>query len=343
MQTGRRLASLLLLVLGAGCTCGDQAPEGTTFVERENPDRFPACATPGTCAQAYGAFIDKAASHARPLAEDDLWSAMWPIVREEVQPQKAVPEGSSLAAEVRDAARVGWLLDSLAEQTVQVTRGYSGSYGSGVQTELQFDDPWVGRFDALLIHSAGPGRHPAVVAQPGHSENAVYHRDHRLVQPLVEAGYAVLILEARVNEGDEKEHELALRLLLQGHTLIGLRAYEVALARRYMQQRRDVDPARVALMGHSGGSSTINLLALIDPCFAALVSDHTTWYMAHFEQDGQLSDEASPDLWQWNELISSTPPPMPVLRQAYGYPDGPEPVLGFLENTFAIDRPICPG
>ncbi len=314
--------------------CGGKPPS-LTHAEPLAPDRFPACESPGRCTEGYAGFLERAREHASPVAEDALWADLRTILHEERTAAKEVPAGTTLGAELRTASRVGWLLDDLRGREVPVVRGVESRWKRATQVPLQFDDPWVGRFDALLlIPDRGETPRPAVVAQPGHSESAVYHRDHRLVGPLIKAGYAVLILEPRINEGDEWEHRVSLGLLLEGHSLIGLRAYEMVVARDYLRRRADIDPDRIAMMGHSGGSSTANLVSFIEPCWAALVSDHTTWYMARFEDDGQISDEASADLWYWNELVHSTPPPMPLLRQDYGYPRGARPVLRFLEGVF---------
>ena len=277
----------------------------------------------------YDAFIDRAAGHARPVERDELWRRMWAIVDGKTSLPEAVPAGSTLREQLAQDANVGWLLAEASLGRATVTECGTTLWGPAKQIRLCFDDPWVGRFEALLLLPGLDGPYPAVVAHPGHSETAEYHRDYRHGRAIVEGDYVLAILEARAFAGDEYEHEIAERLLLQGHVLVSLRLYELAVLHTYLASRSDVDGSRIGLMGHSGGSDPSSLAAFVDPRWGAVVIDIMGWFMARIDDNKQLSSEASPDLWRWHKLVEATAPPVPRLRQDYAYPDGPAQALEF--------------
>jgi len=67
-------------------------------------------------------------------------------------------------------------------------------------------------------------------------------------------------------------------LLRNGFTLMGIRVYEALLAAKYLRGLPTVDPHRVVIVGHSGGSSTANLVVRVTDWFAAEVADHEVDY-----------------------------------------------------------------
>ena len=321
-----RIPLPLLLTLAA-CTPHAAADPRTPEVTHPSSN----CARPDQCTAGYDGFVERAAEHDRPVPRDELWRSLWAIVDAKIEPAAAIPAGSTLPAQLQEAANLRWLLAEADKAPATITECGSTLWGPAKQITLCIDDPWVGNFQALLLLPGPEGPFPAVVAHPGHAESAAYHRDHRMGRELIEAGYIVTILEPRAFAGDEYEHAVTERLLLQGHSLVGLRLYEAAILHGYLASRPDVDGAHIALMGHSGGSDPTSLAAFVDPRWEATVIDLVGWFMARVDDGGKLSSEASPALWRWHRLVESTEPPVPRLRQDYGYPTAGA-VLEFLDR-----------
>ncbi len=345
----RRLASvptlllLTALVLSPGCgRTGERAaveqPSLSGDARTPPPDlRVGDCGRADQCLAGYDLFIKKAAEHSSPTTRDDLWASLWAIIDESATLAGGIPEGSSLAAELLRESNADWLLAEAEKGQAAIVECEETLWGPAKQITLCIDDPWVGTFKALLLLPGIDGPYPAIVAHPGHAESAAYHRDYRLGRELLEAGYVLAVLEPRAFAGDEFEHAITERLLLQGHTLVGLRLYELAVLHRYLASLPEVDGDHIGLMGHSGGSDPTSLAAFIDPRWQATAIDIVGWFMARIDDNKQLSSEVSPRLWRWHRLIETTTPPVPRLRQDYGFPLGAGPLIEF------FDRHLKPG
>ena len=259
-----------------------------------------------------------------------------------------------LARGLTDAMNLGFLLDGLDERALAVwrlvdeARQLQGGVG---YRRVQFEDPWVGLFDAVVLlppelHGAGaageePARAPAVIVHPGHRETADDHvfdrgsgeasgdvQTRRYARELALAGHVVLVINPRAYDGvPGAESVVARTLLARGQTLMSLRVYEVLLAARYLRWLRIVDDDRVAVMGHSGGSAVANLAVRLDDRFAGLVTDHSPDYMNTGLPDESTdfvpSDDFAPLLWPFSGAVGHFETlAIPVAACPYGYPDG---------------------
>jgi hypothetical protein len=184
---------------------------------------------------------------------------------------------------------------------------------------LLFRDPWVGNFEGLLLVPEGNAPVPAVLALHGHGDSAALYRDLHHARDYAARGIAILMLRFRAMDVDACEHELSRELLAQGVTLMGMRVYEALVALRHLGQRSDVDASRLALIGHSGGSSTGNLVIRLAPELRAYVSDHSVdyrhvvWYEPwHCESVPALAPLAH----QVNDFSTAR---LPVWRVRYGF------------------------
>lgn len=126
----------------------------------------------------------------------------------------------------------------------------------------------------------GPGPHPAVLLLIGHTDQGKADPEYQyLAQLLAYAGFAVLALDP-LGEGERFEHyesDLSLQPI-QGcsgeHDLMDAKCklLGISLARyfirdslaalHYLRSRPEVDPARIALTGHSGGGTQVCMLML---------------------------------------------------------------------------------
>ena len=164
-----------------------------------------------------------------------------------------------------------------------------------------------------------------------------YHLLERFARELTARGHRVTVLCAdpvdptrtvrswRDHEAVEERHihtaeDLVTRtMLLNGFTMVAIRIYEALLVRKLLHCRPDIDPTRMGLIGHSGGSGTANLVVRIESSYQALVTDRINQYWNWV--DGILQDETALELYPWNSVINdfTTVEDTDVLETWYGY------------------------
>jgi len=187
------------------------------------------------------------------------------------------------------------------------------------EQRLLFRDPWVGHFEGLLLLPEGDGPFPALLALHGHGDSEGRYRDLHHARDYAARGIAILMIRFRAMEIDACEHQLARELVARGITLMGMRVYESLVALRHLGERSDIDASRLGMIGHSGGSSTGNLVIRLAPELRAYVSDHgvdyrhVVWYEPwHCETVPGLAPLAR----QVNDLSSAH---VPVWRVPYSF------------------------
>ena len=293
----------------------------------EPPDDLDPCASRIGCDAGYRAFLTKARGRAAPVSARELKASL-ALLNEHPIPPSDGPGRSKLTSQVLDGARAGWLVKDLSSRRVAAT-------SPDPDGTVVFADPWVGAFGAKLLLPSGEGPFPAVIVHPGHGESPADHLASRYGADFAEAGIAVLVIEARVHAGDEYAAALTWDLLRAGHTLVGLRLYEVLVAFSYLRSRPEIAADRVVVAGHSGGALVANLAARVEPRFAGLVTDLVSNYL---NVEGDLwMDECAPDLVMLQELIVDWPSlGMPVLQLEYGV------AVGDVVRQFVLD-PHPPG
>lgn len=138
-----------------------------------------------------------------------------------------------------------WLLADLDARDLLYAELDNVPAGGIQQIRMVFEDPHVGVFEALLHVPSGEPPWSGAIAIPGRNLKAVDHPD-RLA--LAAAGSMVLVLQPRGSDGGPTEARLGVQLAPVGLTLADLRAYEIALLRRYLAGRGDVVVASIALI-----------------------------------------------------------------------------------------------
>ncbi len=335
----RRAAWLLVVLCVAGCRESDHPGD---IVAVEEPGGALPCASLDRCDAAYRDYARRAGkgSTAVSAAElDRLATELYDI--HPITPSLAPPP-EQIRAVLAEAAGLTELLAGLDERKLDVAQLDESPWPGGRKLLLRFDDPWVGRFTGLLLLPDGPGPHPAVIVHPGHGEDAAWTLDNRLGAAFPAAGVAVLVLEARVHAGDEYGSALTRDLLLRGRPLVGLRVYEVLLLERYLRSRDDIDPRRLGLAGHSGGSLVANLAMRLEPRFLALCTDLESGYWS-VDDEGSFIDESAVGLVPYQAIINEFgATDRAVLQAEYGYrSSGEGQVLRFFSDTFGL-RPVQP-
>jgi cephalosporin-C deacetylase-like acetyl esterase len=133
----------------------------------------------------------------------------------------------------------------------------------------------------VYVPADGSSKHPAVLVPAGHSPNGKIHYQ-ALCQRLVSHGYVVIAWDP-VGQGersqfpDAKAGKSRYNMICGEHAIMGNLAYLVGanLARweiwdgiravDYLLTRADVDPARIAITGTSGGGTQAALIAALEP------------------------------------------------------------------------------
>ncbi len=161
-----------------------------------------------------------------------------------------------------------------------------------LHTEADFWLPFY-----LLLPKGGGGRRPAVIALHGHGPGKVRpvgiattsverqhitegERDYGL--QAVREGYIAFCPDMRgFGECVDEDHAnqvhgyscmgSAGRAIMLGRTLLGERVWDVQRAIDYLSARPDVDPARIACLGQSGGGTVTLLSAAVEPRIKAAV------------------------------------------------------------------------
>jgi hypothetical protein len=296
----------------------------------EDPGATWACADePAACTADYLAFPAMFPEEARPVSAAAIEAAVAAIEDGEVAILDEVGAGD-LAATLGAALNMDFLIEGLDERLLAVTL----VEGTGTERRLLFADPFVGTFQVRLLL---PGSEPpwaGVLALHGHGQESADVLDDLFGRDYAADGLALATLDFRAMGADASEDEAVRALLEQGFTLEALRIYESLLVLKYLRWLPEVDGARLAVVGHSGGSVAWNLAIRRDPPIAAYVSDLTSDYCDVWK--GWLLDDTVPDLYPvhvaLNELETAG---LPVLRVPYGYPDGIGEILGFLEEHLA--------
>ena len=223
---------------------------------------------------------------------------------------------------------------------------------TGAEQRLLFTDGLAGTFEVRLLVPQSAAPWPAIIGAPGHpsSDEAIDDFvDLHGGREYASAGYAVADVGFRGFDSGFSEHRATGELLCTGWSLTAMRAYELQLVHKYLRwltRQGLVDG--VALIGHSEGSTTGNVVARTDPRLHAYVSDNITSYLnvqpcSQDEAERCLIGENTPALFEHHLRMNdlNMPAPwVPTLEQDYGYPDGPEPVLQFLAEHLPEPTPL---
>jgi hypothetical protein len=126
---------------------------------------------------------------------------------------------------------------------------------------------------------------------------------------------------------------------------MGLRVYETLVVERYLRERARVDPARIGLLSHSGGSSTASLTVHLATQIAARVSDYAQDWRNRCEPFGLVHCETVPALFPLGPTIDDEAhQPVPRLLVPYEFtdPTSRAAIMDFFEahlHDFACVRP----
>ena len=303
-------------------------------VESENLDFVWPCERVDSCWQDYLAFPDKARGYARPVSEEELSRLIDDVHSDQAEIYRETLPPEDLSDDLVDAMNVGFLLDGLDGRRLEITTIDHAEHEGYAVRRLLFHDEFVGTFEGILLIPDGPGPFPGVVAIHGHYQDAALYIDKYHGSAYPENGYALLALSMRADRADWVESLVTTTLLLEGFTFLALRSYETSLALKYLRYLPEVDPDRIALIGHSGGAVASNLTVRIEPGFSAYSSDCRGIYVNG--SIGGLIDETAPDVFPDHELVNDvSTSSTPILDVPYDHAatsDGFADVLSFFDE-----------
>ncbi|MEI7026095.1 dienelactone hydrolase family protein [Paenibacillus sp. y28] len=201
----------------------------------------------------------------------------------------------------------------------------------------------------LAVHGHGYGAREVIGLQPDGSQNEGPNLYHNFAVELAGKGFIVLVPELlgfgerRLEQDADLEpkqnscQRLATTLLTAGTTLAGVRIYEMLRALDYLEERPDVDSARIGGMGMSGGAMVAAFLAALDERVRAIVlSGYVNTFRDSILSIRHCVDNYVPGLLQVGELpdLVGLIAPRPLLVES-GEADRIFPVHG---SKAAISR-----
>jgi hypothetical protein len=134
------------------------------------------------------------------------------------------------------------------------------------------------------------------------------------------------------------EYEVALKFMEKGYALMGMRVYEGLLGLKYLRCVGQVAHGRIGMIGHSGGSSTGNLLVRLDPGLSAYVSDYAIDWAEWEPTFKVIHCETVPDLYPYSTQINNFATcAVPILEVPYKYTNGMDEVFGFFDGRLLWD------
>jgi hypothetical protein len=187
--------------------------------------------------------------------------------------QSSPLERGRLAERIRSALAIDELLTGIDERVLVVAEITQRSLPGVVEHRLLFGDVEIGTFEALLLLPSTPGPHPAIIGLHGHRDDADVFAAEYMGHRLAGRGFVVLVPTLRAHDCSVGESLVALRLLRNGATLMGLKVYETLLLVKYLDSLSEVEPGRIGILGHSGGASIANLVVRLSDRFGAKVTD----------------------------------------------------------------------
>lgn len=265
---------LLAAVLAAGLACGEPQP----------PD-------------VGEAFVEMHAAHAREVDIRDLKERIISTLFAD-DPN---PRGWSvevLRGEIIERLNIGFLIDQLDDGYLARTEMSlePGAVTDGVAAyALTIHDPMLPvPIEARVLAPAaqrlsldasfglrfedGTMARPAIVGLHGHGQTPELFQSQGYGQELAEQGYVVVIPSFWFMECGVEESALSELLLHRGFALMGLRVYKALVMLRVLRSSEAIDPARLGMIAHSGGSSASWLVVRISDEVRARVWDYQQFF-----------------------------------------------------------------
>lgn len=270
------------------------------------------------CIEDYINFPGIAQNFSHPINEEQLQQQIEAILAGNVEQFFFPLPQDELKEILIDNLNIRFLRENINQRPLEVTTIFETEEQEYFERHLEFNDPYIGRFNAILLSSKLQGVHPAVIATPGHVDSAMGFKDDFLGERYPEQEYSLLIIQPRGLCGFPYETQVARTLLLNGFTLIGLKHYETILAGKYLKY---LGVENIGITGHSSGSTLLNTIIRIEEDFDAAISDHFSTYSVggNPPDPSIIMDSTIPQIWPYGPLINDfSTSPVPILNIPYG-------------------------
>lgn len=264
--------------------------------------------------------VDDRRPFAHPIAGEELERQLDAIFSAELPAARGTSPEQLHALMVR-ALNIGFMLDGLEERPRQIEVLAAEDRGDFVWYRVTVSDAIVQDLELDYLEPIGrTGPTPGVVGLHGHYDDGQVFADDYLGVELARRGYAVVAPTFRHMACGDDERDRAVYLLREGFSLMTYRVYEALVALEFLRTRAGVDPARIGIAAHSGGSSTANLVVRLSDAVAAVMTD---WQVEYREGcTGRVHCETVPALFPHAaEINDQRSLGMPHLRVEYGFGD----------------------
>lgn len=286
----------------------------------------------------YQSFIEKARDFSHVITEEELQRE----IQDAQQYMLDHPEGlhtDDIQKTIIEKLNISFLLDGIEKRPLTVTTIATHQRDGYIEKELLLKDEWI---DQTEIHLLIPDKqytkqYPAVIGLHGHADSATVFRDKYFGAELARAGFVVLIPAVQALEHPDIDEEVSKKMYLNGFSLMGVRAYKVLLFTKYLQYLKEVDNKRIGLMGHSGGSTTVMLVAHLRPKnFNGLVYDLDGTYLDMWAEDPHIIHcDTIPRFSYYRKHIHKVSNlPFPSKEFEYGYhgADDKDKIIQFFQS-----------
>ena len=186
-----------------------------------------------------------------------------------------------------------------------------------ISQRLKISDTLIGTFEAKIIFpDVSLHKHPMILGIHGHGGNCSDFINRDMSSKLFNEGYGILSISFRAMR---RLHEsiVSRELVKRGYHLMGIRLYETYIGWQILKNHPLVNPDKIAILAHSGGSVIANLFVRVFPKFRALIYD----YESSFNRDwSNLCCESLPNLrpFRMNLQLASFCP-IPAIKVDYGF------------------------
>ena len=307
-------------------------PRDALFTLTSEPPKRRGCTAGTGCIEHYLSLHERVSFPDPKTEVKEIERALERIKEGKTKRQTRPLKQSALNALIRETTGAEPLLDRVGKHQRVVRVLSEGTYSDHRRLTLLFEDPLVGPWEAILLLPLGAGPHPAFLASHGHAEDGPHFLRYQKGAELPGLGVALLVHNQRASTADKDEDRAARALLAAGSSLMAVRAYEIAVGLAFLRSSEGIDPQRIGLIGHSGGSIANLLTIRMVGGFSAHVTDGIAEYNSWDE--GLLADESLPPLFPVSAQISDVRRgPVPGLELEYSYPNGMSQASEFLTES----------
>ncbi|OGS13262.1 MAG: hypothetical protein A2234_03215 [Elusimicrobia bacterium RIFOXYA2_FULL_58_8] len=235
---------------------------------------------------------------------------------------------------------IAFLLNALDSRELTVKTLYSRTHSGYTEKKISLTDPQAGEFFALLLFpDKAAAQYPAIVGLHGHGGAP----DTGIGIAMAREGFAVALIYFRAMNGGRAEKTSTEKLYANGFTLMGLRVYETLLLVKYLKSAGFIDPGRIGIMGHSGGTSVARLVSWLNPGFYAAAYDMRVSFLRRFEDRPEgVHCETIPALAYYDPQINDLAAlPFYAREFRYGYagPGEQRELVRFFKDNLAQSVP----